>query len=241
MENSFTQRYTFKFLMVLSLLFGFIFFYMNNIDFISAAMENGKLNVPNIAYIFLRIFGGLFLPLVFIVPSMFEFGRIKLARAGFIAYGICHLITAFWIAYFFATQPSADFFLSEKVTEFLTEGGFVYSIVFWDTYGFMGTVFSIIYGVAAIYTGIYLDKEKSTARSLVALLFALRVFLPLFNNIFTQSRIFSLFWLSNNALEVASQMLFTLGILLAGISDYTWIEFVWDQLVLVEDEDADIE
>jgi hypothetical protein len=225
--------------MVLSLIFGFIFFYMNNIDFISAAIENGRMNVPNIAYIFLRIFGGLFIPLVFIVPSMFEFGRIKLARAGFIAYGICHLITVFWIAYFLFTQPATDILSSTKVTEFLKDGGFVYHIVFWDTYSLTATVFSIIYGIAAIYTGIYLDKDKSMARSLVALLFALRVLLPLFNNIFTQDRIFSLFWLSNNALEIASQLSFTMAIILAGVSDYTWIEFVWDQLVFVEDEDSE--
>ncbi|MCR4718293.1 MAG: hypothetical protein K5768_01530 [Firmicutes bacterium] len=239
MENSFTQRYTFKFLMVLSLICGFIFFYMNNIDFISAAIEYGKMNIPNIGYAFLRIFGGLFIPIVFIVPSMFEFGRIKLARIGFIAYGICHLITALWIVYFLFTQPSADFFSGDKIAEFLTEGGFVYSITFWDTYSFTGTVFSIIYGIAAIYTGIYFDKDKSTAKSLVALLFALRILLPLFNNIFTQDRIFSLFWLTNNSLEIASQLLFTLGILLAGVSDYTWTEFVWDQLVFVENEDSE--
>lgn len=239
MENSFAQRYTFKFLMVLSLISGFVFFYMNNIDFISAAMEYGKMNIPNIAYAFLRIFGGLFIPLVFIVPSMFEFGRIKLARIGFIAYGICHLLTVLWVVYFIFNQPASNFFVSEKVTEFLKEGGFVYPVVFWDTYSFSATIFSIIYGVLAIYTGIYFDKDKSIVKSLVSALFALRILLPLFSNLFTQGCMFTTFWLSNNALEIASQLLFTLGILLAGINDYTWIEFVWDQLVFAENEDID--
>ena len=239
MEISFTQRYTFKFLMVLSFISGFIYFYMNNIDFISAAIEYGKMNVPNIGYAFLRIFGGIFIPVVFIVPSMFEFGRIKLARIGFIAYGICHLITVLWIAYFLFSQPVADIFSTEKVADFMTEGGFVYSFTFWDTYSFAATVFSIIYGILAIYTGIYFDKNKTTVTWLVLSLFALRILFPLFNNILTQDRIFSLFWLTNNSLEIASQLLFTVGILIAAASDYSWIEFVWDQLAFAENEDSE--
>lgn len=239
MENSFTQRYTFKFLMFLSLISGFIFFYMNNVDFISVAIEYGKMNIPNVGYAFLRIFGGLFIPLVFIVPSMFEFGRVKLARIGFIAYGICHLITALWIVYFLITQPAAGIFSTDKITEFSVNGGFVYSLTFWDTYSFAATVFSVIYGILAIYTGIYFDKNKSTVTLLVLLLFALRVLFPFFNNILTQDRVFSLFWLTNNGLELASQLFFTTGILLAATSDYTWIEFVWDQVVFAENEDLE--
>ena len=237
MENSFIERYVFKFLMVVSFICGFIYFYMNNIDFISAAIEYGKMNIPNIGYSFLRIFGGLLIPVTFIVPSMFEFGRIKLARIGFIAYGICHLITALWIVYFLFSEPAADIFSSDKVFAFLSEGGFVYSFTFWDTYSLTATVFSIIYGIVAIYTGIYFNKDKSAVKWLVVLLFAIRILFPFFNNILTQDRIFSLFWITNNALPLASQLFFTAGILLAGASDYTWIEFVWDQLVFAENED----
>ncbi|MBR4724110.1 MAG: hypothetical protein IK072_05205 [Clostridia bacterium] len=239
MENSFIQRYTFKFLMTLAFISGFVFFYMNNIDFISVAIEYGKMNIPNIAYAFLRIFGGVFIPVVFIVPSMFEFGRIKLARIGFIAYGICHIVTVLWIVYFLFSQPASGIFSTDNLTRFMKDGGFVYSLTFWDTYSFTAAVFSIIYGVLAIYTGLYFDKDKSTVKLLVLSLFVLRIILPFFNNILTQDRVFSLFWLTNNALEIASQLFFTIGILLAGASDYTWIEFVWDQLVFAENEDAE--
>ena len=236
MENSFTQRYTFKFLMLLSLVSGLIYFYTNHIDFISVAMEYNKMNVSNIAYAFLRIFGGIFIPVVFIVPSMFEYGRIKLARAGFIAYGICHLLSLSWIIYFFITQPASDFFSQAKVAEFLKEGGFVYSFTFWDTYGHSGTFFSIIYGILAIYTGICLDRDKGIVKMLVSLLFTLRIVLPLLANMIAEGRIFSLFWLTNNALELVSQLFFTIAIIIAGSSNYTWIEFVWDQLALAENE-----
>ena len=236
MENSLKKRYIFKSLMLLSLISGLFYFYMNHIDFISSALAYNKMNVSNIGYTFLRMFGGIFLPVVFIVPSMFEYGRIKLARAGFIAYGICHLITASWIIYFLVSKPASDILSQAKVLEFLKEGGFVYSITFWDTYGLLGTVFSIIYGIVAIYTGICIDRDKAIAKMLVLLLFTLRILLPLFSNMLTEGRIFSLFWITNNALQIASQLLFSIAIMIAGSSNYTWIELVWDQLATAENE-----
>ena len=239
MEDFFIQRYTFKFLMFLSLVAGLVYLYTDHIDFISAAMEYNKMNVSNFGYVLLRIIGGVFIPAVFIVPSMFEFGRIRLARIFFIAYGICHLLTISWVIYFVANCPYIDIFSTAKVTDFLTEHGFVDPFTFWDTYSLMSVLFAIIYGVAAIYTGINLDKDKSLAKTFVCVLFTLRIVLPLLYNIMAQGRFFSLFWLTNNATALAAQLLFTVAIVYAGANNYTWIEFVWDQIAVVETEDGE--
>lgn len=238
METSFTKRYAFKILISVSFILGIVFFYVNHIDFISSAIEYGKMNVSNLGYALLRIVGGLIIPATFIIPSMFEYGRIKLARISFIAYGICHLLTLSWIIYFFALQPAGDFFNPDKVMHFLrVDGGFVYQFTFWDTYGLISILFSIIYGVAAIYTGIYFDKEKNTVKWLVFLLLALRVLLPFINNIAFQGRVYSLFWITNNYLELAAQLCFTIAIFVAASENSSWIEFVWDQIAFSENED----
>lgn len=240
MEASFTKRYIFKTLISASFILGVVFFYVNHIDFISSAIEYGKMNVANIGYALLKIVGGLIIPAIFIIPSMFEYGRIRLARISFIVYGACHLLTLSWIIYFFALQPAADFFNADKVMNFLRlDGGFVYQFAFWDTYGLISILFTLIYGIAAIYTGIYFDKEKNTVKWLVFLLLALRLVLPFINNIAFQERVYSLFWITNNYLELAAQLFFTIAIFIAASENSTWIEFVWDQIVFNENEDEE--
>lgn len=239
MEVSFAQRYFFKFLVFTSLIAGLIFFYTNHIDFISVAMKYNKMNIPNIAYALLRIFGGIFIPVIFIVPSLFEYGRVKLARICFIAYGVCHLLTLSWIVYFVLGRSFIDIFSISKITEFMKDGGFVYHITFWDTYGLSASFFSIIYGFAAIYAGLILDKDKNVAKAAICILFTLRIALPLLTNMVSHGMIFSLFWVTNNVWEIVSQLLFTAAILFAGSSNYAWIEFVWDQPVFVESDDIE--
>lgn len=225
--------------MLLSLIAGLVFFYTNHVEFVSAALEYNKMNIPNLCYVLLRIIGGLFIPAVFIMPSLFEFGRIKLTRICFIAYGICHIIAISWIIYFFASNPPIDIFSSDKVFSFLRDGGFVYTFAFWDNYSLISVLFSLLYGIVAIYTGINFDKDKALAKAFVSLLLTLRVVLPLLFNIFSQGRFFSLFWITNNALEVTGQLLFTVAIIFAGANNYTWIEFVWDQIAFAETDDSD--
>ncbi len=240
MGASFTKRYMFKALISVSFILGIVFFYVNHIDFISSAIEYGKMNVANIGYALLRIVGGIIIPALFIIPSMFEFGRIKLTKISFITYGICHLITLSWIIYFFVYQPAGDFFVADKVLNYLrNEGGFVYQFTFWDTYGLISILFTLIYGIAAIYTGLSFDKEKENVKWLVLLLLVLRLVLPFLNNIAFQGRVYSLFWITNNYIELAAQLCFTIAIFIAASENSTWIEFVWDQIAFEENEDEE--
>lgn len=239
MESSFTKRYIFKTLMAISLILGIIFFYLNHIDFISSAIEYGKMNIPNIAYALLRVIGGMFIPMIFIVPSVFEYGRIRLAKAGFIAYGICHVITISWAIYFFATKDSGSLFNIDSTTTFLDNGGFVYPLTIWDTYGIASIIFAVIYGIASIYTGIYFDKDKDKVKWLVLVLLGLRLLLTFLNNIAFQGRVYSLFWITNNYLELAAQLCFTIAIFLAAFDTPCWVEFVWDQIPIAENEEED--
>lgn len=237
MGVSFIKRYIFKSLITISLILGIVFFYVNHIDFISSAIEFGKMNLSNIGYALLRIVGCIIIPALLIIPSMFEYARIKLTRISFIVYGACHLLTISWIAYFLFKQPIGELFNPDSVTRFLVGGGYVYQLTFWDTYGLISVLFSIIYGVAAIYTGIYFDKDKDAVKWIVVLLLAIRLVLPLLNNIFFQGRVYSLFWITNNYLELASQLCFTLAIFFAASENASWIEFVWDQIIFLENDE----
>ena len=78
METSFTKRYTFKALVIVALILGITFFYLNHIDFISNAITEGKMSPSNIAYAILQLIGGIIIPILFVMPSMFAFGRIRL-------------------------------------------------------------------------------------------------------------------------------------------------------------------
>ena len=238
MEDNFIQRYMFKFLMFIALISGLIYFYVDHFDFIIKSFQEGALHISNIAYILLRFFGVILLPVVFIVPSFFEFGRIKLARIFFILYGILHLVTASWVIYFLATNPYTDIFSAAKVLEFLKNGNFLYPIIYWDNTSIVSVIFTFIYAFAAIYTGIHFDKDKSLVKALVGLIFTLRIVLPLLYNIFSQGQVFSEAWLSYNIYELVSQLAFTIAIMYASSSNLSWIELIWDQLPFVENEDG---
>ena len=235
MENSFAKRYAFKALISTSLILGIIFFYWNHIEFISRAFEYGKMNLSNLFYALLRIVGGL------IIPSMFEYGRIRLAKISFVTYGICHILTSCWIVYFLFAQIEGDFTLAQKITKFFVDGGYVYQLTFWDTYSMISVLFAVIYGIAAIYTGMNFDKDKFNVKWSVAILLILRLLLPLLNNLIFQGRVFSLFWITNNYLELAAQLCFTFAIFIAASDNTSWIEFVWDQMVFAEHENDELD
>ena len=238
MEDNFTQRYIFKLLMFVALISGLVFFYVDHFDFIAASIEYSKINVSNIGYMLLRIFGGILLPMVFIVPSLFEFGRIKLARLFLILYGAFHIVTVSWMIYFVIVNPYIELFDANKVSEFLNANYFVYPTVFWDNNSFASVFLTLLYGFMAIYTGIHFDKDKSLVKTLVCLLFTCRIVFPLLFNIFGQGRFFSEAWLSYNIYEIIGQLAFTIAIVYAGKNNLTWVELVWDQLAFVETDDV---
>ena len=90
---------------------------------------------------------------------------------------------------------------------------------------------------------LYVDKvgnkmaDKSLVKTLVCMLFSVRLVLPLLFNIFSQGRFFSENWLSINIYTLISQLAFTVGIFYAGTNNLNWIEFVWDQPAFVETDD----
>lgn len=237
METSFTDRYIFKALILLSFLLGITFFYVDHIDFISSAIEYGKMNVSNVGYTLLRIVGGIIIPALFIIPSMFEYARIRLTKISFIIYGACHLLTLSWIISFLISQPVSQIFNDNSITSFLSDNGYVYQFTFWDTYSLISVLFTLIYGILAIYVGMNFDKDKKTVKWLLVILLAVRLLLPFFNNVLFQYRVYSLRWITTNYLELASQLCFTLAIFFASIENSTWIEFVWDQIILIENDD----
>ena len=236
MEDNFTQRYIFKFLMFLALISGLVFFYVDHFDFITKAMQTNNLNAPNIVYIILRLFG-ILLPMVFIVPSFFEFGRIKLARIFLILYGLLHIATVSWIVYFLSGNPYTDIFSATKVADFLWDSNIVYPQAFWDNTSFISLILAFVYGIAAIYAGIQFDKDKSLVKTLVCVLLTLRIALPLLFIIFSEGRFFSEFWISVNLFEIIGQFAFTIAIVYAGSNNLTWIELVWDQLAFSETDE----
>lgn len=239
METSFTKRYTFKALVIVALILGITFFYLNHIDFISNAITEGKMSPSNIAYAILQLIGGIIIPILFVMPSMFAFGRIRLTRVFLIVYGIFHILTSVWLINFFMDNPASAIWSTDALENFFIDGGYVYQLTFWDTYGLASIIFSIIYGAAVIYTGFSFDKNKDLVKWLMILLLVLRLLLPFLNNIIFQGRIYSLFWISNNYLRLAEQLCLTVAIFIAGSEDNTWIELVWDQIVFTETDAED--
>lgn len=238
MTNTYTHRSLFTTIMTVSLISGILMLATNHLDFIISAVEYNKLNIANIAYFILRIISAVILPAIFIVPSLFPYGRMRAGKAAFIACGVLQLITLTWIFYFMAQNSFAELFNNSKIAEFQsdTNNAFVSSYVFWDTYSWQGSLFSLMYGVFCIYTGLNLDDNRIRVRRYILILFAAKLLLPILSNLFSMQQPLSMFWITNNYADLISFAAFTIAILSVSYADSTWIEFIWDQPYAIRDE-----
>ncbi len=242
MNSMYTKRKLFIVLISVSLLSGVLLLATNHLDFLIAAVEYGKMNVPNIAYFFLRLISSVILPAVFIVPSLFPFGRIRSAKTVFITCGILYLLTLTWIFYFLGQNSFAELFNNAKISEFQSDAAnaFVSSYVFWDTYSWAGILFTLAYGIFYIYAGLNFDDNRIRVRIFMIILLGAKIIFPLLSCLFGL-RMLSLFWITNNYAELISFAAFAAAIFVASTADNSWVEFVWDQRVLDHSGDDNID
>lgn len=235
MDHLRTKRSFVIVFMLISLFFGILMFATNHIDFIIAAVEYNRVNIPNLAYILLRIISAIILPMLFIVPSFFAFGRIRLGKAAYITMGVLYLLTTTWILYFLKDASFSELFGNEKIIEFQTDNSFVSSYVFWDTYSWIGVLYTIALGVGYIFLGINLDDNRIRVRNIMLAVLAAKIFLPMISNLITGNDIVSMFWLTNNYAELISCITMTIAFCEVSADNNSWIDFVWDQDVSVND------
>lgn len=223
-QNFYTIHRIFIALMVVSLISGFVFLATNTLDFIIEALNQSKFTFSNAAYSFSKIVGGIMLPLIFIVPSQHELGRIKPARFILIVYGVLHIITLTWILAFFM-EGATD------MVEFQssTDNSYVASYVLWDTYSWAGSIYSFLYGILCIYTGISIDDNKKKVCTCVLLMLLFRILAPIITNLVTGNGILSAFWITNNYADILSLLAFTIAMYVASSYDITWVNLIWDE------------
>ena len=230
MERLYIKRSVFTALMAVSFIFGAVFFVTNHFDFCIKAIETGHLNMSNLAYILIHFVDVLLLPVIFIVHLNFYSGRVRAAKISFILLGILHLAALSWIVYFLGSNPLSGLFSASKTSAFQSDPNyaFVYNYVTWDTYNPAGSLFTLLYGILCIFTGADFDDNRVKVRRRLISLTALRLLLPLINNVIFQGRAYSMFWITNNYAVILSYIAFTAAIILASLNDSMWIECVWD-------------
>ncbi len=241
MSDMYVKRGVFIALMIASFIAGVLFFVTDNINFIIKAVDQNIFFFPNICYAMIRIVSGMLFPLMFIAPSMFEFGQIKLTKVLFIIYGILHLLTLTWIFYFLAENSWSDLLSYRAISLFQRNpyAPFIASRVFWGTTSWAGAFFSIIYSALCIYTGICFDDNRKKVRICVILLVILKIFLPLAYTLITGNGLWSSDWLSHNYLELIAVICYSAAICYASSSDDMWIELVWNQDLPNKEEEDD--
>lgn len=241
MGDLYTKRAIFLALMIVSLLTGALFFVTNNIDFIIAAVDQDKFHIPNIAYAITRTISGVLLPAVFVAPTMFPYGRIKLTKILFIIYGIAQLFTITWIFYFLSDNSFADLFNIGKIVLYQANGenAFVSSYVYWDTYSWIANIFTILYSSLCIWIGICFDDNRKKVRMAMIVMLALRWLFPLISSFIEGRVIWSTFWLVNNYLDLISCIAYVAAMCVAAMNDTVWINIVWEQEYINDIDDEE--
>lgn len=233
----YTKRVFFLTLMIVSAISGASFFVSNTLDFIIAAVNQGVFHLPNISYAISRIINGILLPVLCFVPLNIPYAKVRGTKILFIVYGVFQLLTVTWIFYFLNSNPVSDLFDTSKIIAFQSYGknAFVSTYVFWDTYSWIGTIYTIIYSALCIYTGICFDDNRKKVRTCMILVLALRWLLPLISNIIAGKALWSTFWLVNNYLDLISCIAYVAAICIAVGSDDTWVDIIWEQQPFDED------
>ena len=238
-RNPFLIHRIFSTLMVISLIFGLVFFVTNNLDFIINAITYGKASLPNIAYWLSKVFGTIFIPLVFLLPSFERFERIRMVKYTFVTYGVLQILTLSWVFWYLGTKGADGLFSNDAIIAFQSakENPFVATGVYWDTYSWTGNIMTILYSALCIYTGLEFYNHKNKVCILAIILAAFRILVPVKLSLISGTSILSSFWMTNNYADVVTIVLFAIAMVAARAEDETWIRHIWDQEIEQPDED----
>lgn len=238
-RTTFLIHRVFTTLMTISLVLGIAFFVTNNLDFIIGAITYEKASLPNIAYWLSKVVGTILIPLVFILPSVSRFERIRAVKYTFIGYGILQILTLSWVFWYFGANGFDGFFSNEAITAFQSakENSFVASYVYWDTYSWLGNILTLLYGALCIYTGITFDDHKKKVCYLAVSVALLKILLPVISNLIFANGFLSSFWITNNYADLIGLVMFAAAMILAASCDETWISLVWDQEIEQGEDD----
>lgn len=232
MRGNYPKKFYVTGFMIASLLAGAIFFVSNHLDFIIAAFEHTKFNLPNICYAIIRLFTSILIPTTFVAPSLFQYSRIRITKISFWILGILHLLTTTWIFYFFAAGYTfSDLFSSETITFFQMDisNAFVSAQVFWDSYELISVLLTLILSGLYFTLGVMFDDNRIIVRWLCVGLVLYKILTPILYNLIVLQVFPSSFWLTNNFVEFVSMIAFTIGIFIASIDDETWTASIWDE------------
>ena len=239
-HDSFMIHRIFRTLMVISLVFGLGFFVTNNLDFLINAITYGQATLPNIAYWLSKIVGPILIPLVFLLPSVALFERIRMVKYTFIAYGILQIITFFWVFWYFGENGFGGFLSNDAISAFQSakDNSFVASLVYWDTYSWLGNIATLLYASLCIYLGLCFDEHKDKVCKLVLFVAVLRILIPISLNLISGNGFLSSFWITNNYADAIALGFVAAAMFMAKVQDETWIYLVWDQEIPRDDEEA---
>lgn len=238
-KKLYTIHRNFTILTGISLILGIVFFVTNNLDFIINAITYGKASFPNIAYWLSKIVGTILIPLVFLVPSLSRFERIKFAKYSFILYGVLQILTLSWIFWYFAQNGLNGFFSNESVAAFQSSGevSFVAPYIYWGTYSWTGNIMTLLYGVLCIYTGFIFDDNKQKVCICVTAVAVLRLVLPIICSLVCGNEVMSSLWLTNNYADIISFGTLAAAVIIASTFDESWISLIWDQEIPQNEDD----
>ena len=237
-KNFYSIHATFTSFMTISLLIGLVFLATNNLDFVIASITYDKFSIANTAYCLSKTVGTIFLPLVFILPLV-RMERIKVAKFMFIAYGVLQLLTLSWIVEFIIANGFDGLFSNEAIVAFQSaeERPFVASLVYWDTYTWWGSLFTLLYSSLCIYAGLCFDDDKKKVCSTVLAVTLLRPILAILSDVILGNGFLSSFWFTNNYVDVISLISFTIALFIASRYDETWISLIWNQDIPQREDD----
>lgn len=239
-KNYFATDRTFMTMIVLALLAGFVFFATNSLDFLIAANSRDKFSIANTAYILIKTLSTVALPLIFIVPSIKPLGRIKALKVMFFIIGALHILSLSWLVNFVMENGFAAIFSDDLLTAFQKpeNNAIVPGIILWDTYSWIGCLFTIIFSAICIWAGICFDDTKGRVCTAMTVLTIFRIFAPLILDLTMKGQFLSGMWLTNNYVDIVCWFLMTLAVFTAARYDETWIVLIWDQEI-PQDEDEE--
>ncbi len=229
-KNYYSIHKMFATFMTVSLLTGLVFFATNSLDFIIASITYNKFSVANTVYCLGETVGTILLPLIFILPLV-RVERIKVAKLMLILYGVLQLLSLSWIVEFIIANGFDPLFSNDAIVAFqgAESRPFVASLVYWDTYTWTGSLFTLLYSVLCIYAGLCFDDNKKKVCITVLAVAVLKPILAIISNLILGNTFLSIFWLTNGYANVISLVSFSLALFTAAIYDETWISLIWNQ------------
>lgn len=210
-----------------ALVFGGVYIYQVFAPFLLSLFYYLKLNIPSIAYIFLRSVN-LLCPLLLFTIAATKSNTAKCLRMVFNITGICYLLGNTWVIYFLVLGNPVSALLDVTQLTFVQRSeALVLNYLMWNCFSLWNILFSTVQGILYLLMARQIMYSRRKTLRIGGIICIISVVVPIICGVTNPSLQNYVSWIRNNVFFLLSQISIYTAMLVAGTNRKDWIAFAY--------------